>query len=80
MTAVIRPICVNHSDFGQRRIALFGISEIAAAELNIVLVHCKTQILNHNFKLTVVHIDKAVNHCDIGRILQLVVQRFRLVH
>ena len=52
MAAMIRPIGINHSYFGDCRISVFGF-KIILTELDIVNIHCKAEIFNKFFKLRV---------------------------
>ncbi len=67
MTAVVRPVCIYHSYLSDSRISLFNVLEIILTELDIVKVHCKTQVCEHESKVIVCWIDKALNSLDCGR-------------
>ena len=66
MTAVVRPICINHSDFCYCGITVFRF-EIVLAECNIICIHCKTKILNKLLKTCSVKIDEAFKSFNLCR-------------
>lgn len=41
MAAMVRPVCINHSDFRYSRVAMLAF-EVFAAKFNIRKVHCKS--------------------------------------
>ena len=59
MTAMIRPICVDHSDLRHRRIPMFGY-KVFLTKGYIVRVHCKTVFFYKRFKSRAVKRHKAV--------------------
>ena len=65
MTAVVRPVSVNHPHFRESRVALFG-SEIVAAEAHVVRVHRKPVLLHEFRKPVFAHRDEPVQHLDVG--------------
>ena len=42
MAAVVRPVGIDHADFGDGRVALLGVAEVGLQELEVVKVHRKT--------------------------------------
>ena len=67
VTAVIRPVCIYHSDFGKGRISLL-LLEIFLTELYIAKIHSKCVLL-----------DKLVKHGYILRNIILYIKRFILL-
>ena len=63
MTAVVRPICIDHLDLGDGGISLLA-RKIGAAELDVVDIHSETELLDKLCKSLVGHSDKSVNGCD----------------
>ena len=59
MTAMIRPIGIDHTDLGERRIALFGF-EIILTELDIVFVHRQRVFFDKGRKSLFVQLQKSV--------------------
>ena len=59
MTAMIRPVRINHTNFGNRRVSFFR-NEIIAAERNIVGIHCKAVLRNKFFKSVFIKISETV--------------------
>ena len=59
MTAVVRPICINHADFGDGRVTLFA-DKVILTECDVVLVHSKTVILYKIGKFTLCQFAEAV--------------------
>ena len=79
MAAVIRPVSVDHSDFGDCRIALFR-SEIRLTESNIVAVHGERILAHERVELVARQIYEPVERSDGSwdRIIRL--ERFGLSH
>ena len=65
MTAVIRPIRIDHLDLSYSRISVLG-TKIVAAESYIIKIHSKSVIVNELSKLLILVGDKAVEHLDLG--------------
>ena len=66
VTAVIRPVGVDHANFCYRRVAVLGF-EIILAERNVVRVHGKTVFFDEVLKSRSVEFDKSVESSDFGR-------------
>ncbi len=58
VAAVIRPVGVYHSYFGNGGVPLFGILKILLAELYIVQIHCKSVFVDKACELRFFKIDK----------------------
>ena len=68
VTAMIRPICVYHTDFRKGGVSVLRL-KVVLTEFNIVLIHCKTVVVNKFCKLRFVISVKAVksfNRCRNG--------------
>lgn len=66
MTAVVRPVSVNHSDFGDSRVSVFRVAEIVLTELNVIEVHSETEFFYKSFKTCVIEhneVFKFLNGC-----------------
>ena len=63
MTAMVRPVCVNHSDFCDCWVALFA-NEVLLAELYVINIHSKAHIINHFLKSCNVQINKPIKSCN----------------
>ena len=59
MTAMVRPVGVNHPYFGDGRITLFLTGKIALQELQVIQLHCQTQAGTHFLQRGCIHGDKA---------------------
>ena len=59
VTAVVRPVCIYHANFGDSGVTLFGVTEIVTAELQVVGIHCKAVLCNEVCKTHIVHGDKS---------------------
>ena len=78
VTAVIRPVCIYHSDFGKGRISLLFL-EIFLTELYIAKIHSKCVLLDKLGKLVFGKTDKSVKHGYILRNIILYIKRFILL-
>ena len=65
MAAVIRPIGINHADFGQSGVPAFFL-EVGLTERNIIQVHCQSVLPDECLQLLPVPSDKAIQ-CGHGR-------------
>ena len=65
MTAVVRPIGVDHLDFGDRGVSAFGL-EVVLAECNVAFVHSKTHIADHCGEAVLVEVNEAFKSCNLG--------------
>ena len=79
VTAVIRPVGVDHADLGDGRIALFLACKVILEELQIVQIHCQTEGGQQLLQSSLVHGDKALDGLDGGRDGVVGIQRLRLV-
>ena len=77
MAAVIRPVCVDHSDFGKGRISLL-LLEIFLTELYIAKIHSKRILLDKLGKLILRKFYKSVKNRNVLRYIVLYVKRFVL--
>ena len=62
MTAVVRPVCVNHTQFCKCRIAFFLVFEVILTESQVICVHSKTVLFDKIAKSCFIHIYKAFNN------------------
>ena len=76
MTAMVRPISVDHTNFGNGGISLFH-AEIVTAETDIIGIHSKTVSLDEFSKSFFVKINKAVKSGNLGRNIILHSKRCR---
>ena len=76
---MVRPISIDHTDFRNSRISLFG-DKVFLAESDIIRIHGKPHVFDKLFKTGAVKTDKAVQGGYRGgqRIIHL--QRFGLFH
>ena len=63
MAAVIRPVCINHSDFGHSGVAVLGL-KIILTEFNIVRVHCKPVFTYKFGKPVIIKCGEPVKRCQ----------------
>ena len=66
MTAVVRPVCIYHSDLGNGRIALFLVAEIILTELDIIVVHSETELVHKSVKSERIEVDETFKLLDSG--------------
>ena len=59
MTAVVRPVGIYHADLGDSGVALFLVAEIVLTELDIVIVHSKTEFVNECMESKCIEVDEA---------------------
>ena len=86
VAAVVAPIGVEHSDFGHRRVALFGLCEIVAAESQVLNRHRKRHLFVESGDFAVRHRYEARNagnrrgnFCRLQKRLGLVERRLAAV-
>ena len=60
VTAVIRPVGVDHAYLGYGGVALFLIAEVILTELDIVVVHGKSELVNECMESESVEVDEAL--------------------
>ena len=65
MTAVIRPIGIDHTNFGDRVITVFA-DKVVTTETNIVLVHCQTVLAYEICQALFVEYAKTIEHVNFG--------------
>lgn len=58
MAAMVRPVCINHSDFRYSRVAMLAF-EVFAAKFNIRKVHCKSIFVYKCLELIFVKLRKS---------------------
>ena len=64
MTAVVRPVCIDHLDFCESWVSFFCVLEVVVAECQVVCIHCKPVFFYETFKISFCHINKAFkNRC-----------------
>ena len=80
MAAVVAPVCVNHTQFCHRGIALFFVTEIVPAEQQIVKTHGKAHGTEVSFHFFVIPLGKARSPSHIGRHICFHIQGFRFLH
>ena len=78
VTAVVRPIGIDHADLGDGGIALFA-DKIVAAERKVVHIHCKAVGLDELCQRICVHLAKAGQGFHGGGNIKLCGKRFGLV-
>ncbi len=78
MTAMVRPISVNHTDFRYCRLSVFGF-KILLTKSYIVYIHCKPVGFNKILQALAVKRYKSVKRSYLSRYLILDVKRARLV-
>ena len=66
MTAVIRPVCINHFDFCDGRISVFAL-EIRLTYFDVVQIHCQTLICYKLCQCSFVHFAETVQCCHGSR-------------
>ncbi len=76
VAAMIRPVGVDHAQFGDRRITLLG-TEVITAEREIGGVHRQPVLGDRVGKLAVVELGEAGEHSNIGWLAQVWLQRRR---
>ena len=79
VTAVVRPVGVDHAHLGDGRVALFLARKIALEELQVVQLHRQAETGAHVLQRRSVHRDKALDGVDRGRNGIICLKGFRLV-
>ncbi len=79
MTAVVRPVSIYHAYFSDSRITMFLVSEIILTELDIVIVHSKSELVNECMKSLFVEGSKAFESLYCLRYLVVSVERVNFV-
>ena len=64
MTAVVRPVCIDHADLSDCGIALLC-KEVLLAECDIINIHCKAVRLDKITKSVTVKLCEAVESCNL---------------
>ena len=67
MTAVIRPVGVDHAHLGDGGVAVLVVLIVRLQELQVIQIHCQTHVLQHIGQRSLVHRDEALNHSDLAR-------------
>ena len=75
MAAMIRPVRINHADFGNGRIALLR-NKILLTEGNVVCIHSKTILRNKSLQTRTVQRTETVEHSNRRRHIIRSSQRF----
>ena len=63
VTAMVRPVCIDNSDFCDSGISFFFISEVALEELEVVYIHSKTELVKKSGHSFLVKRDESVYCC-----------------
>ena len=79
VTAVVRPVSVNHPDFRDGWVTVFGILEIILTELDVIQIHCQTVFPNECIQLFLGAVAESMQGLDFGRDFIVGIERFRLV-
>ena len=77
MAAMVRPVCINHSDFRYSRVAMLAF-EVFAAKFNIRKVHCKSIFVYKCLELIFVKLRKSRKSFNACRNVVIDTQRFGL--
>ena len=80
MAAVVRPVGVDHTYLGDGRVTVLLVAEVGLEEGQVVKIHRKTQRLLHLVQGSGIHVDEALNRCDLGGNLVDSMQGLGLVH
>ena len=67
MTAMVRPVGVDHTQLCYSRISVFVVTEIIAAEFQIRKCHGKAHAVKIIFHLVIVPFDEPFHRCHISR-------------
>ena len=65
VAAVVRPVCVDHLDLGDGRVALLR-AEILLAELDVAQVHGEALLVDELFQACLIQLVEAVQHLHFG--------------
>ena len=63
MTAMVRPVCINNTDFCDCGISVLCISEISLKESEVIKIHSKALFIKKLRESGIIHCDKAFNCC-----------------
>ncbi len=77
MPAMIRPISVKHPYLGDRRLPLFNIFEIVAAQQQVLITHSKVHFRDQFPQFAISHRNKSMNALYIFRYQRFQTQGFR---
>ena len=80
VAAVVRPVGVDHTYLGDGRVAMLLVAEVGLEEGQVIEIHRKTERLLHLVQGSGIHVDEALNRCDLGRDLVNSMQGLGLVH
>ena len=61
MPAMVGPVCIYHPDLGNGGVAVFLVLEIGLAELDVIEIHSKTELVDHSFEIILCRINESVN-------------------
>ena len=78
MTAVVRPVGIQHTDFRHGRVSFFFLLEIILNVQEILKGHGKAQRIIEIFQLLLLQSGKSIQNLHILRFLKIIRQRFRL--
>ena len=77
MTAVIRPIGIDHADLSNGWSTFFGFFKVFLAEGNIAKVHCQTIVFDEVTKSLLIQVAESIQNCNISRNIVWCMQSFR---
>ena len=78
MTAMVRPVCIYHTNLGNGRISVLLIMEIVLQELQVIQIHSKSQGIQQIREAMLIQGNKSVNGCYRLRCSIVNCQCFRL--
>ena len=78
MTAVIRPVCIDHFDFCDGRISVFA-QEVVLAYFDVVQIHCQTHVFHKFIQTSFVQFDEAFQCCYFCGDFVLNIQCFKCI-
>ena len=61
MTAMVRPVGINQTDFGDGGVTVFDVFEVTLAESNVVKIHCQAVRYNKSGKFLIRQLDKSIS-------------------
>ena len=80
VTAVIRPVCIQHADLRDRGIPVLRICKIILDELEIRKGHCQSEAVIQVLERMIIHSCEAVHDGDIGSLVKYIPKCCGLLH
>ena len=80
VAAVVAPVCIDHAQLGDRRVAVLLVAEIVAAEREVLQRHRKAHRAVIRLQLLLAPRDHAGHALDVRRVLDLHVEALGLLH